>query len=83
MNSKRKQLSVEENIKRKELIKRLNEDKIKLKKLILIQDEENKVLKDLIKKINDPNKRYCEKCEIIIHRASFAKHLRSKKQLKY
>ena len=35
----------------------------------------------MIKKINDPNKRYCEKCEIIIHRASFAKHLRSKKHL--
>ena len=29
----------------------------------------------------DPNKRYCEKCDIIIHRASFAKHLRSKKHL--
>ena len=42
---------------------------------------ENKLLKDLIKKLNDPNKKYCEKCEILIHRASFAKHLRSKKHL--
>ena len=81
LNLKRKQLSIQENIKRKELIKRLNEDRIKLKKLILIQNEKNKVLKDLIKKLNDPNKRYCEKCDIIIHRASFAKHLRSKKHL--
>ena len=38
-------------------------------------------LKDLIKKINDPNKKYCEKCNIIIHRASYAKHLKSKKHL--
>ena len=33
----------------------------------------------MIKKINDPNKKYCEKCNIIIHRASFAKLLKSKK----
>ena len=79
LNLKRKQLSVEENIKRKELIKRLNDDKIKLKKIREEADVENKLLKDLIKKLNDPNKKYCEKCEILIHRASFAKHLRSKK----
>ena len=42
---------------------------------------ENKLLKDLIKNLNDPNKKYCEKCDIIIHRASYAKHLRSKKHL--
>ena len=81
MNLKRKQLSAQENIKRKELIKKLNEDRIKLKKLILIQNEENKLLKDLIKKISDPNKKYCERCNIIIHRASYAKHLKSKKHL--
>ena len=36
---------------------------------------------DTNQRIDDPNKRYCEKCDIIIHRASFAKHLRSKKHL--
>ena len=40
----------------------------------------NKLLKDLIQ-INDPNKKYCEKCNIIIHRASYAKHLKNKKHL--
>ena len=30
---------------------------------------------------SDPNKKYCEKCGILIHRASLAKHLRSKKHL--
>ena len=44
-------------------------------------DEKNKLLKDLIKKISDPNKKYCERCNIIIHRASYAKHLKSKKHL--
>ena len=81
LNLRRKQLSIQENIKRKELIIRLNENKSKLKKLKEEANEKNKVLKDLIKKLNDPNKRYCEKCDIIIHRASFAKHLRSKKHL--
>ena len=81
LNLMRKQLSSQENIKRKELIKRLNDDRIKLKKLREEADEKNKLLKDLIKKINDPNKKYCEKCNIIIHRASFAKHLKSKKHL--
>ena len=51
LNLKRKQLSAQENIKRKELIKRLNDDKIKLKKLREEADEKNKLLKDLIKKI--------------------------------
>ena len=81
LNLKRKQLSAQENIKRKELIKRLNDDRIKLKKLRGEADEKNKLLKDLIKKISDPNKKYCERCNIIIHRASFAKHLKSKKHL--
>ena len=63
------------------MIIKLNDDKIKLKKLRLEADEQNKLLKDIIKKLNDPNKRYCERCNIIIHRASYAKHLKSKKHL--
>ena len=81
LNLQRKQLSIQENIKRKEIIKRLNEDKIKLKKLRQEADEKNKLLKDLIKKLNDPNKKYCEICDVIIHRASMSKHLKSKKHL--
>ena len=81
LNLKRKQLSAQENIKRKELIKRLNDDRIKFKILREEADEKNKIIKDLIKKISDPNKKYCERCNIIIHRASYAKHLKSKKHL--
>ena len=29
----------------------------------------------------DPNQRYCEICDIQIHRASLAKHLKSKKHI--
>ena len=104
LNLKRKQLSIQENIKRKELIKRLNDDKIKLKKLKEKANEENKLLKNLIIEIHqkridrknkiieedidisnlfdyDPNQRYCDVCNIKIHRASMAKHLKSKKHL--
>ena len=81
LNLKRKQLSAQENIKRKELIKRLNEDKIKLKVIRDEVNEKNKLIKDLIKKLNDPNKKYCEICDIHIHRASMSKHLKSKKHL--
>ena len=35
----------------------------------------------MIKKINDPDKKYCEICDIHIHRASMSKHLKSKKHL--
>ena len=41
----RKQLSSQENIKRKELIKRLNDDRIKFKKLREEADEKNKFIK--------------------------------------
>ena len=99
LNLKRKQLSAQENIKRKELIKRLNEDKIKLKKLRQEADDKNKLLKNLVREINqkrldrknkiieedidlsnlfdyDPNRRYCEICNIQIHRASIIKTLK-------
>ena len=49
LNLKRKQLSSQENIKRKELIQRLNDDRIKFKKIREEADEKNKLLKDLIK----------------------------------
>ena len=72
----------------KELIQRLNDDRIKFKKLREEADEKNKKLKDLIKKINDhnkklndPDKKYCEICDIYIHRASMSKDLKSKKHL--